>query len=54
LVCSGAAAWIFVPVWAAYPSVSFGERDALPTLRNDMVDRLVGRDRVVGWPMVFL
>jgi hypothetical protein len=54
LARSGATSGIFVPVWAAYPSVGFGERDALPTLRSDMVDRLVGRDRVIGWPVVFL
>jgi hypothetical protein len=53
LARSAAAAEVFVPVWAAYPSIGFGERDALPTLRGDVVDRLVGRDRVVGWPMVF-
>jgi hypothetical protein len=54
LARSGAAPGVFVPVWAAYPAVGFGERDALPTLRSDMADRLVGRDRVVGWPLVFL
>jgi hypothetical protein len=54
LARSGTASGIFVPVWAAYPSVGFGDRDALPTLRGEVVDRLVGRDRVVGWPLVFL
>jgi hypothetical protein len=54
LARSGATSGVFVPVWAAYPSVGFGERDALPTLRGEVVDRLVGRDRAVGWPLVFL
>ena len=36
---------VFVPVWSAYPAVGFGDRDALPTLRSDAADRLVGWGR---------
>jgi len=45
---------IFTPLWAAYPAAGFGDRDALPTLRSDAADRLVGRDQVVTWPLAFL
>jgi hypothetical protein len=43
-----------VPVWAAYPAVGFGDRTALPTLRSDAADRLIGRDQPVTWPLAFL
>jgi hypothetical protein len=45
---------VFAPVWAAYPAVGFAARDALPGLRSDTADRLVGRDRPVSWPVAFL
>jgi hypothetical protein len=45
---------VFVPVWSAYPAVGFGDRDALPTLRSDAADRLVGWGRTVTWPAVCL
>ena len=32
----------------------FGDRDALPGLRSDAADRLVGRGRPVTWPLAFL
>ena len=45
---------VFVPVWSAYPAVGFGDRDALPTLRSDAADRLVGWGRTVTWPVACL
>jgi hypothetical protein len=45
---------VFVPVWAAYPAVAFGDRDALPELRSDVADCLVGCGRAVPWPVTFL
>jgi hypothetical protein len=42
------------PLQALLGAVGFGERDALPTLRSNMVDRMAGRDRMVGWPVVLL
>jgi HTH DNA binding domain len=45
---------VFVPVWSAYPAVGFGDRDALPTLRSDAADRLVGWGRMVTWPVTCL
>jgi hypothetical protein len=45
---------VFVPVWSAYPAVGFGDRDALPTLRSDAAERLVGWGRTVTWPAVCL
>ena len=45
---------VFVPVWSAYPAVGFGDRDALPTLRSDAADRIVGWGRTVTWPAVCL
>jgi hypothetical protein len=42
------------PSGPAYPAAGFGDRDLLPTLRSDAADRLVGRDRPVAWPLVFL
>jgi hypothetical protein len=44
LARGGPAGTVFVPVWAAYPAVGFGDRAALPTLRSDAADRLIGRD----------
>jgi hypothetical protein len=44
---------VSVPVWAAYPAVAFGDRDALPELRSDVADRLV-EGRAVPWPVTFL
>jgi hypothetical protein len=43
-----------VPVWAAYPAVGFGDRAALPSLRSDAADRLIGRDQPVTWPLALL
>ena len=44
------AAW-----WdTAYPAMGFGDRAALPTLRSDAADRLVGWDVPVTWPLAFL
>ena len=45
---------VFVPVWAAGPAIGFGDRTALPTLRSDAADRLLGRHRAVTWPLAFL
>jgi hypothetical protein len=45
---------VFVPVWSAYPAVGFGDRDALPTLRSDAADRLVGWGGTVTWPVACL
>lgn len=45
---------VFAPAWAGYPAAGFGDRDALPGLRSDVVDRLAWRGRAVTWPMVFL
>ena len=42
LARTGPARAVFVPVWAAYPAVAVGDRDALPALRSDVADRLVG------------
>jgi hypothetical protein len=42
LARTGPARAVFVPVWAAYPAVAFGDRDALPALRADVADRVVG------------
>jgi hypothetical protein len=54
LAGGGPAGTIFVPVWAAYPAVGFGDRAGLPTLRSDAADRLVDRDQPVTWPLAFL
>ena len=54
LARGGPARTVFVPVWAAYPAVGFGDRAALPTLRSDAADRLIGRDQPVTWPLAFL
>ena len=54
LARGGPAGTVFVPVWAAYPAVGFGDRAALPTLRSDAADRLIGRDQPVTWPLAFL
>jgi hypothetical protein len=43
-----------LPVWTAYPAVGFGDRAALPTLRSDAADRLVGWGVPVSWPLAFL
>ena len=45
---------VFIPIWAAYPAVGFSGRDALPGLRSDAADRVVGRGRPVTWPLAFL
>ena len=42
LARTGPARAVFVPVWAAYPAVACGDRDALPDLRSDVADRLLG------------
>jgi ribosomal protein S25 len=44
----------FLPVWAAYPALGFGDRDALPSLRSDAADRLVGWGERVSWECAFL
>jgi hypothetical protein len=43
-----------LPVWAAYPAVGFGDRAALPGLRSDAADRLVGWGVPITWPLAFL
>jgi hypothetical protein len=43
----------FLPVWAAYPALGFGDRDALPSLRSDAADRLVGWGERVSWECAF-
>jgi HTH DNA binding domain len=45
---------VFVPLWSAYPAVGFGDRDALPMLRSDVVDRIAGRGRSVTWQVAAL
>jgi hypothetical protein len=50
---TGAAAAV-TPVWAAYRAIGFGDRDALPSLRSDAADRLLGPDQPVSWPLAFL
>jgi hypothetical protein len=42
LARTGTAHAVFAPVWAAYPVVAFGDRDALPELRSDAADRILG------------
>jgi hypothetical protein len=54
LVGAGATRAVCLPVWAAYPAAGFGDRDALPTLRSDAANRLVGWGRPVTWPLAFL
>ena len=54
LAGGGPAGTVFVPVWAAYPAVGFGDRAALPALRSDAADRLVGHDQPATWPLAFL
>jgi hypothetical protein len=54
LARSGPTRAVFLPVWAAYPAVGFGERDALPSLRTDAASRVAARGRPVRWPLVFL
>jgi hypothetical protein len=54
LAVDGPAGTVFVPVWAAYPAVGFGDRAALPTPRSDAADRLIDRDQPVTWPLAFL
>jgi hypothetical protein len=54
LARTGPACAVFMPVWAAYPVVAFGDRDALPALRSDVADRLVGCGKAVPWPVTFL
>jgi HTH DNA binding domain len=54
LARSGPIAAVFLPVWAAYPTVGFGDRDALPTLRTDAATRVAGQGLPVRWPLVFL
>src|SRR6516225_1771954 len=44
----------YLLVWAAYPAMGFGDRAALPTLRSDAADRLVGWGVPVAWPLAFL
>ena len=54
LAGDGPAGNAFVLLRAAYAAVGFGDRAALPTLRSDAADRLVGRDQPVTWPLAFL
>ena len=54
LAAAGTARCVFVPLWAAYPAAGFGERAALPRLRSDTADRVVGWGRPVSWPVAFL
>ena len=51
---SGVVRTVFLPVWAAWPAVGAGERDALPGLRSDAADRLLARGMPVTWPVAFL
>jgi hypothetical protein len=52
LAHTGPVRAVFVPVWAAYPAVGFGDRDALPTLRTDAATHVVGWGQ--PWPAAFL
>jgi hypothetical protein len=45
---------VFPPLWSAYPAVGFGDRDALPTLRSDAIDRIAGWGGTVTWPVACL
>ena len=54
LAHAGVARTVFAPVWAAYPAAGFGDRAALPRLRSDTADRVVGWGRPVTWPVAFL
>ena len=54
LARSGPTRHIFLPVWAAYPALGFGDRATLPTLRSDAADRLLGWGPRVTWPLTFL
>jgi hypothetical protein len=53
-VAGAAAPAVFVPVWAAGPAIGFGDRSALPSLRSDAADRLLGRHGPLIWPLAFL
>ena len=53
LARTGPVRAVFAPVWAAYPAVGFGDRDALPT-PDRRRHRLVGWERPVTWPVAFL
>ncbi len=54
LARTGALQAVVLPVWAAYPALGFGDGAALPRLRSDAADRLVGRGQPVTWPLAFL
>jgi hypothetical protein len=54
LGCGAVTRAVFLPIWAAYPAVGFGDRDTLPRLRSDVADRLVGWGRPVTWPLACL
>ena len=45
---------VFLPVWAAFPTLGQGERDSLPTLRSTVADRLLGWGTPTAWPVCFL
>jgi hypothetical protein len=54
LAYTGPIRTVFTPVWAACPALGFGDRAALPTLRSDAADRLLGLGQRVTWPLAFL
>jgi hypothetical protein len=54
LLVQGACRAVVPPLWAAYPALGFGDRDALPSLRSDAAERLLGPDQAVSWPLAFL
>lgn len=54
LARTGVLRVVVLPVWAAYPALGFGDRDALPTLRADAARRLIGPDLPVTWPLACL
>jgi len=54
LARAGATRAVALPVWAAYPALGFGDRDALPSLRSDAANRLIGWGQPVSWELAFL
>lgn len=51
---SRVARGVLLPVWAAYPALGAGDRDALPGLRGEVAARLVGSGASASWTMAFL
>ena len=54
LARAGATRTVALPVWAAYPALGNGSRDALPSLRSNAANRLIGRGVPVSFPLAFL